>query len=811
MSVNTDAGLQTGLTEIRVIDFSNRIAGSYATKMLADAGAEVTMVEPVAGHPLRCYSATAEDLSCKTENGEDGAFFKYLHTGKMSVTGAPSDPHIIELIGSADLVIESFAAGSEPLRQFQELGLARRFPQLVSLSISPYGRTGPYANRAATDFTIQADSGSLLGRGLPTQSPIMAGGKITEYIGGTFAVVAALAAVMKAQATGAGEEIDFSLLEVFNIAGTVYADLSAGLWGYPEVTGITRMVEVPSIEPSKDGWVGFATLTYQQFSDFLTMIGRPELREQKDLANILGRSKRMDEWNAAVHAWTKQKTTEEIIALAAAYRVPVAPLNNGKTVFDNEHFVQRGVFVENPGSDFFQPRPPYFIDGRTPYTLKPSPRRGEHQHTVPARKPRIRTNPRGLCAADLPLKGIRVLDATAWWSGPAATQMLAHLGAEVIHLEAIQRPDGSRMMGGMHTRREQWWEYSAMNLSVNTNKKGLTLNLGDPDGLALMRQLIGECDVFVENYSPRVMEGFGFSREQVRALNPDLIYVRMPAFGLSGPWKDYVGFAQTMEQMTGMAWMTGHVEDQPRIQRGPCDTMAGMNAAFAALVALEERNTTGKGSFIECSMVEGALNAAAEQAVEYSAYGRLMVRGGNRTDDAAPQGLYPCKGHCEEKEQWLALSIASDSQWQSLKNALANPAWADNSRFDTLAGRRRYHDAIDKELALYLNDKDLDATVISWAGKGIPVALVHNGTRSSQHPQLHHRGFFETLEHPVVGWQKFTGAPFRFRSVARWLTKTAPTIGEDNDQLLSGLLGLQDDEIAELVDKEVVGVMPQGL
>jgi crotonobetainyl-CoA:carnitine CoA-transferase CaiB-like acyl-CoA transferase len=174
----------------------------------------------------------------------------------------------------------------------------------------------------------------------------------------------------------------------------------------------------------------------------------------------------------------------------------------------------------------------------------------------------------------------------------------------------------------------------------------------------------------VENFTPRVLENFGLSWERVQALNPRAIMLRMPAFGLSGPWRDYTGFAQTMEQLSGMAWMTGHADDQPRIPRGPCDPLAGMHSAFAFLVALAERATSGHGHHVESTMVESALNVAAEQLVEWSAHGHLMEREGNRSPLAAPQGLYPCAGGQPGMEDWLALSIAKDEQWRALRSVL---------------------------------------------------------------------------------------------------------------------------------------------
>ncbi len=703
-----------GLRELRVIDFSTGIAGGYTTKLLAVAWADVVKVEPADGDPLRRWSATRGELPA----GEDGALFRFLHTSKRSIVGTPETRDTLELVAAADLVVESFPPSVSPARDWCE-----RYPGLVVLSITPFGHGGPYAERPWTEFTVQAECGSIASRGLPEQPPVMAGGKTTEWIGGTFAAVAALAAVSRAQRLGQGEHVDFSLLEVMNVASGIYSDLMSSLAGRPPPNGPGRTVEIPSIEPTKDGWVGFVTNSAQQYQDFLVLIERLDWKDDAGLASFGGRWARRDEWNRTVRDWTRSHTTDEIIAKASLLRIPVAPVNNGASVLEHEQFRARNVFVPNPGGGFLQPRPPYLIDGEVPGPFEPAPALGEHTGQVDVRDSKRRA--RGIApsaAADLPLplEGIRVLDATAWWAGPSATQMLATLGADVIHLEAAQRPDGMRMVGGafMATKAD-WWEYSGIFLGANLNKRGLTLNLADGRGLDLCRKLVSRCDVFVENYSPRVVEQFGLDWEGVRALSPRTILVRMPAFGLSGPWRDNVGFAQTMEQMTGLAWITGHVDDQPRIQRGPCDPLAGMHAAFATLVALEERERTGRGQLVECTMVEGALNAAAEQIVEYTAYGKLLARDGNRCPECAPQGVYACAG----VEQWLALSIASDAQWQALVRALGLPVWATDPALATRAGRRNAHDAVDRELSAWASERELSETVEMLLAHGVPAAL----------------------------------------------------------------------------------------
>jgi crotonobetainyl-CoA:carnitine CoA-transferase CaiB-like acyl-CoA transferase len=791
------------LNDLRVIDFCDTIAGSYASKLLADAGAEVIKVEPPGGDSMRRWSEQYFRTG-EPHAGDDSALFRFLNTSKQSVTGAYGDEAVGQLIAGADIVMNNFPAGALEVEQF-----CREYPQVVLLSITPWGHSGPYRDRPVTEFILQAESGSLSLRGLPEQPPVMAGGRVTEWVGGTYAAVAALAAVRKARLQGSGDHIDFSLLEVMTIAGTSYADLMASLIGRPEIAAPLRTVEVPSIEPTKDGWVGFNTNSRQQYTDFLVLIERTDLLADKQLATIFGRSARMEEWNAIVRQWTRQKTTDEIVEAAALLRIPVAPVNNGETVLSHEHFKARGVFVENPGGGFLQPRPPYRINGQPHGQLRAAPVIGEHDASVTARPPRA-----AVAGADntaLPLAGIRVLDATAWWAGPSATQMLAHLGAEVIHLEAIQRPDGMRMLGGRFLQKPQWWEYSSMYLGANTNKLGLTLDLDQEEGVAAARDLIAHCDVFVENYSPRVMEKFDLDWDTVHALNPRIVMVRMPAFGLDGPWRDHVGFAQTMEQITGMAWITGFEDDQPRIQRGPCDPLAGMHAAYATLVALAEREVTGQGSFLECPMVEGALNASAEQIVEFSAYGNVMQREGNRCASAAPQGLYACAGHCPEAEQWLALSVETDEQWVALKSILGSPAALEDDRFRTHAGRVRWHDDLDEALAGQFRSRPLVETIDTLVAGGVPAGQVWPGSATSRHPHLQARGFYELVDHPVVGEHYYVTAPFRSRHTGRWINRPAPVLGQDNHVILKSVLGYSDERIAELERKNVIGTQPAGL
>ena len=231
---------------------------------------------------------------------------------------------------------------------------------------------------------------------------------------------------------------------------------------------------------------------------------------------------------------------------------------------------------------------------------------------------------------------------------------------------------------------------------------------------------------------------------------------------------------------------------------------------FSLLVALEERRQSGRGVHVECTMVEGALNAAAEQLVEFTAYGNRMERQGNRAYNAAPQGLYPCRGHSLESPQWLALSVATDDQWAALRQWLGDPAWSAEPALGDLQGRRQRHDEIDNHLAAHLADRDREEVAESLRAIGVPAAVLADPRESSLHSQMRARGFHETLDHPVAGSLAHPTLPFRYASVPSWLRNPAPTLGQHSREILKEL-GYDEARIAGLEEAKIIGTVPEGL
>ncbi len=336
-----------------------------------------------------------------------------------------------------------------------------------------------------------------------------------------------------------------------------------------------------------------------------------------------------------IATWMATHTTEEVLELASTFRIPHAPIGNGATIPTTDHFRARGSIVSNARDGFDEPAPPYRFEPPLLRTREPAPRLGEHDttsDTTPVERARATDD---AASTPLPLLGVRVLDLTAFWAGPLCTHVLGMLGAEVLHIESTARPDGTRLLSGVRFSEPNWWEQSGIFSGLNTNKQSVTLDLTTARGRELLRDLLATCDVVVENYTPRVLEQIGLDLDAVRASRPDLVVVRMPGFGLDGPWRDNPAFAFVIEDAAGLTWMSGHRDQNPVSPYCVGDSNAGLHALCGLLLALEHRRRTGEGAVVEAAMVDAALNVAAEQLVEHSAYGALLERDGN--EDPRPR------------------------------------------------------------------------------------------------------------------------------------------------------------------------------
>jgi crotonobetainyl-CoA:carnitine CoA-transferase CaiB-like acyl-CoA transferase len=787
-----------------VVDLSTGIAGAYCTKLLADGGAQVVKVEPPEGDPLRRWSASGADIA----PGEDGALFSFLACSKDSVVADPeSDVDFVNaLLADADAVVWSRGSTVAEHPAFTPTEIHRAHPHLTVTAITPFGLKGPWKDRPATEFTLQAWSGGIvgLGRGSADRAPVYVGGQVGDYLAGAYASAATMASRMR----GAAELIDLSMLEAQILGLTYYPVTYYEMLGRPWRDA--RRLTVPGIARAKDGLVDIGCGTAQQWFDLCAMTGHQDWIDEESPLSI---TEQANEKSDELYAWVESQTVDEIRDLATAFRIPNSPVANGANIETLDHFQARGSFISNPRDGFTQPGPPYRMQPAQLRPPQPAPRLGEHTEQY-RRNGRTGRKMAGFDAqtsvSALPFDGLRVLDMTTFWAGPSCTHILAMLGAEVIHIESTRRPDGTRLIAGIPITVDQWWEKSPIFSGLNTNKKGLTLNLQSTAGRELLMRLIATCDVIVENFTPRVLDQIGLDFAAVQAVRPDAIMLRMPGFGLNGPWRDNPAFAYVIEAASGISWLTGYPDRNPYEPYSVGDPNAGVHALNALLLALEHRRSTGEGVLIEAAMVDAALNIAAEQVIEYSAYGALLQRTGNRGPAAAPQNLYRTneidefgRGDC-----WVAVAVATDEQWAGLGDALGRPQWAADSALATADGRRQHHDLIDEHLAAWCAERTSDEIVGALWEYDVPAAKVMQPHRQSELPQLAARGFFEVVDHPVNATTKHSTLPFTSsRGPDRIHVRPAPLLGQHNHEVLSEL-GLSDKDIDELESQGVIGTAP---
>ncbi len=715
------------LDGVTVCEVGQGIAASYATKLLADLGATVGRVGP----------------------GRDDGLGAYLDAGKV----------VLDAAVDADVVVEDLGPGG-----LEAIGLA---PTGALVRISPFGQTGPRAGEPATDLTLQAAGGWVSNHGVPGTAPVRVGGRAPAYVAGGYAAAAALTALRTSRATG----------------GPVVVDLSAqaclvGTLPYPMLFQFTldrmgqrfgeRRYVVPGIVPCADGWVGVNCLTGQHWLDLCNLLGIPEWGERQ--REVIEDTAYADFLEAA-RPWLAGQTAEDIVTVCQAMRIPAAPIGDGANLPGMSQFAERGFYRPLPGTDVVAPT--------APYRLAATPA-GPGAPPVPGTLPdRAAVTPAAPPAGGGPFAGLRVVDLSIFWSAPYLSMYLGSLGADVVKVESVQRPDGFRYSATFPELGADWYERSLVWQATNLSKRDVTLDLTRTEGRDLLWRLLDGADVLIENFSPRVVESFGLDEATVRERCPGLVYVRMPGFGLTGPWRDHVGWAMVYEQACGLAQVTGHADGPPLNPGGFADPVVGMHAAVALQAALAHRDRTGEGQVVEVAQVEVMAATCAEQVVEAARTGAAPGRTGNRSDEARWEGVYATA------DGWLAVSVRDEAD---------EAAAADLGVGD------------EEALAAWATDRTAAEAAAVLLAVGVPASPVLTVPGMLTEPQLVARGYYQPLTHPLVGEVPYPGWPVSFsvgvEAHHRWV---APTLGQHNDEVLGGRLGLTADDLAALRDQRVIG------
>ncbi|MEO5665562.1 MAG: CoA transferase [Nocardioides sp.] len=772
------------LDDVTVLEVGDRLSTSFAGKMLRDAGATVVRVEVHARPEL-------------DQAGRD--FAAFLHGGKHSVL--LSSVHDLAttlpaLVSRADAVV----CDDDDPQVVQALrALREQQPDLVVVSISDYGLNGASPSVPATEFTLQAESGLTALHATGDRPPVYAGVDLGEYSAGLNAAIGVVGGLLATEAGAQAVDADVSRFEAMVGALQLPWVFSQHDHHAPYVSPQTA---VPGIEKAKDGWACVVSVTPQQWIDFKAMVQIPELEDPR-FEHLVDRQGMSAEITPYIRRFTQRYTIDELVEMGAKARVPIVPVATSLTVPALPPYTSRGTFVSHPDG-FVQPRPAFRLDDDT-WQIGEMAEAGRDNDadwgTRPERGARTGADPAR------PLAGIKVLEVGSYQAGPLVTRALTSYGADVVKLESVMRPDLLRFGGPLPTAPDLW-ERGASFTATNWGKRSVTADLKDPEGHKIVEQLIATSDLVLENFSPRVMEKAGFDADGIRRVRPDAIAMRLPAWGLSGPWKDLPGFTYSADATSGLSDRTGYADREPLLTGTAYDPIAADMSTFVVLAALRRKILTGHGLSVEVSLCDVAPQTTAEGVIASSRTGVRVERRANDAPGVSPQGMYRAADG-----PWVAVSIASDEHWQALSHVTGDASWATATDRADLAGRLADREAVDADLRAYVGGHEAGDLIERLHGAGIPAAIMQNGEQAHHHPAVLARGRSIEVVHLINGSKQHLASPVTLSSQpdsAMIIPRPSPLFGEHNHEVLREL-GYSDDDIERLRKDGKIGDSPFGM
>jgi benzylsuccinate CoA-transferase BbsF subunit len=395
----------------------------------------------------------------------------------------------------------------------------------------------------------------------------------------------------------------------------------------------------------------------------------------------------------------------------------------------------------------------------------------------------------------LPLENVKILSFGTGGVVPDAGKIFGELGADVIKIESKDNLDFMRTIGADINNIGQFNE-------ANRSKRSFGVNLKTDKGRELVGELVKLADILAENFRGGVMKSLGFDYDNVRKLNPQIIYVSSQGFGGGGPYSEYQAYGPMLSAASGVLSIWAQPDDPyPVGSNSPFpDHMASKHVVIAAIAALDYRRRTGKGQFIDMAQTEVAANLVGEYYLDYTFNKRIAKPMGNRSPYAAPHGCYPCKG----ADEWCTIAVFTDEEWQSFCNALGNPAWTKEHKFSNLLGRLENVDELDKYIGEWTSTLDTNVVMETLQSSGIAAGVVQRATDTLADPQIKWDGAIIELDHAVSGPRLYPGVPFSMSGTSPLTSTPAPLLGEHTEEICRDLLKMNDDDIKRLLAEEVL-------
>jgi crotonobetainyl-CoA:carnitine CoA-transferase CaiB-like acyl-CoA transferase len=844
---------------IRVLEIGDEL-GEYCGKVLAGLGADVVRVEPPGGEVTRTYGPFYQD----EPNPNRSLYFWHYNFGKRGIVLDLDEPgdqqRFARLAETCDVIVDS-----RPRDYLSQRGLGYEQlrvlnPRLVYSRISPFGDTGPWADRKASDLIHLALGGVMMNCGydpdpsgfydLPPIAPAM---WHSYHIAGEMAAMSIVAALNYRLTSGRGQHLSTSVHEA--VSKNTETDAPDWVYMRREHHRLTCRHSMPTangpaLSMTKDGRYLLPYRTYVKTAVTVNgWDGTVALLKKYGFEGDLEDPKYDDDYKYSPEAIERITfLTDKLIgrllyernlwAEGQAHDLPWAPIRKPEENIDDEHWRLRSAFfdVHHPefGRSFTYTGAKWVTEGMQWRRGPRAPQLGEHTSEVlkewgvtPPRHVRAYVTERSaqeplrsVHGTPFALSDVRVIDLSWMLASAGAGRFLAAMGAEVIKVEHLSRPDGMRYAmsipdGGRAARDAATGPLKNGPLGspnrgggfteINPGKLGMSLNLRHPRARQILEDLIRDADMIVEGFSPGTMIRMGLGYDKLKELNPSIIYVQQSGFGELGTYGRARAYGPTAQAMTGISEMSGFPDPFPPAGIGYSylDWFGAYNMANAMLAALYRRNVTGEGCHIDASQGETGLYLTGTAILDYTANGRHWSRYGNRSPykPAAPHGAYRTRGD----DRWIAIAAFDESEWDALVDVLGNPAWAREDRFATLESRLAHQDALDALVDQATRDRDGFTLADELQRRGVPAGVCQTAQdRYDTDPQLAHLGWVVELPQSEIGTWPIKEHPTRFSETPTFIGgrrgRSAPSYGEDNDYVLGEILGYSKAEIDELRD-----------
>ncbi|AHG62727.1 CaiB/BaiF CoA-transferase family protein [Advenella mimigardefordensis] len=798
------------LAGLRVLEIGSGAALAYAGKLFSDFGAEVIKVEDWEGDALRSFPP----LLANSDREQQSALNAWLNTNKRSVTLGSN--HVEEhawlsrLAKTCDVVLDARALreGIDVLRRpvygTRDAANTQNVP--IEVCLTWFGETGPYSHYVGAPAVCRALAGAVYGSGAVEGPPHLPHDIQTGIVAGLAAFSSAISALL-----GESDGSRRYVLSIHELAFSV-VEMEVGMvqdGRHPKARlGVNRFCTTHpgGIYKAREGWIGIFAHTGPQWAALCAAIGYPEHADDPRFESGPTRIRHADEIDAFLTPALLTRTATEWFEELAKVKFPAVLVPTMDELLVQSVHRERGAFVpvQSGTNQFEGVVVPFPLGDAGPLPGGAAPLKGADNpfyRSEDALAPRVRR----ACATEMkpPLRKIRVIDLTMGWAGPLAARTLADFGAEVIKVEGAQYPDWWR---GTHYTdafyKERLYEKNSNFALMNRNKLGITLDLTRQEGRAVLLELVKTADLVIENYSTEVLPKLGLDYTALTKVNERLVMVSMPAFGAGNDWSGTRAYGGTLEQASGLPHHTGFAQNPPSLTSYAYgDPVGGWNGGAAALLSLFVQARTGKGRHINLSQVECMLPMVAPFIIEQSVCGQTIPRQGNAHPVFAPHGVYQCAG----SDEWVVLSITSDTQWQALVNLIEARQLSADVTLNQVEGRRLRKQEIDAQINRWSRQRSADRAMGELQQAGIAAGVVNPVWRVLDDPHLNEREFFKTIPRAYLGKYRATTPWFRETSAATEMVRPAPTLGEHNLEVFDRILGMTKEQQQALENCGITG------